>query len=212
MVHLLRFTGGPAATHGYLLVLPEGDAILVDAPEGIASWTELQKVQLRALLLTHAHFDHVLGAAAVSERFGCPIHAFAQPDPSLTLEDLAAASGMTSRLAPYRAAVLLTESTPLEISGLRFRILHVPGHSPDSLCYLPETPGADGNRFILGGDVLFQGSIGRTDFPNGDHALLLQGIREKLYALPGEMVVFPGHGPATTIGEEKQWNPFVCGR
>lgn len=209
MMRILCFTGGPAATNGYLLIRPGGEAVLVDAPEGIASWPELQRVQLRGLLLTHAHFDHVLGAAAVAQRFLCPTYAFAAQDPALTLEHLAASSGMMTRLAPYRVDVLLTEATPLSLAGMNFRILHVPGHSPDSLCYLSAMLDAEGRSFLLGGDVLFQGSIGRTDFPNGDHALLLRGIREKLYTLPEATVVYPGHGPDTTIGEERQFNPYV---
>lgn len=210
MLGLQRFTGGFTATNGYLLTLSNGDGVLVDAPDGVAAWPSLQEVQLKALLLTHAHFDHVLGAAAVARQFGCPIYAFTQPDPSFTLEPLLAGTGMTAHVEPYAASVLLTESTPLTIAGLSFRVLHVPGHSPDSLCFLPGQT-VSGQSVLFGGDVLFRDSIGRTDFPHSDPEKLLHGIRDKLYRLPEETVTFPGHGPSTTIGREKVCNPFVRG-
>lgn len=208
MLRLLRFTGGFTATNGYLLSLSNGEGVLVDAPDGVASWPELQKIRLQALFLTHAHFDHVLGAAQVARRFGCPIYAFTQPDPSYTLEALLAYSGMTAQVEPYQASILLTESTPLTVAGLSFRVIHVPGHSPDSLCFLPDQPLSD-KAVLLGGDVLFRDSVGRTDFPHSNHEQLVTGIREKLYTLPEETVVFPGHGPSTTIGRERASNPFV---
>ena len=211
MYHLLRFTGGFASTNGYLLALPSGDAILIDAPEGVASWPELQKVKLHGLLITHAHFDHVTGAAAVARRFKCPIHAFAQPDPSLTLVALAAFTGMTADVPDFEVSELLTDSMQLTFPGFDFRVLHVPGHSPDSLCFALDDPDARGRKLVFSGDVLFRNSIGRTDFPHGNHPLLLQGIQEKLYQLPEETLVYPGHGPATSIGEEKLTNPFVQG-
>jgi glyoxylase-like metal-dependent hydrolase (beta-lactamase superfamily II) len=88
------------------------------------------------------------------------------------------------------------------LAGARWSVLHVPGHSPGSICLY-------GHGVLIGGDVLFQGSIGRTDLPGGDGPLLLTGIREKLLVLPDETVVYPGHGPATTIGRERAYNPFL---
>jgi len=209
MARLTSFTGGFTATNGYLLIQASGDAVLVDAPEGIASWPELDDLRVRALLLTHAHFDHVIDAAAVAERFACPIHAFSPYRPDLTLEDQLSSFGMDLEVAPYEVDHLLEGKATVSAADCRFRILHVPGHSPDSLCFLLDETDSHGNRVLLGGDVLFQRGIGRTDFAHSDHELLLRGIREKLYPLPDETLVFPGHGPWTTIGDEKRENPFV---
>ena len=94
----------------------------------------------------------------------------------------------------------------LAVEGIEFQVLLVPGHCPGSLCFFERK-----TRVLFGGDVLFAGSIGRTDLPGGDHQLLLDGIREKLWPLGDDVTVLPGHGPATTIGEERRTNPFVGG-
>jgi glyoxylase-like metal-dependent hydrolase (beta-lactamase superfamily II) len=96
------------------------------------------------------------------------------------------------------------------IGDLQFTCVHVPGHSPDSLCFLFQAVGAEeAGGVLFGGDVLFQGSVGRTDFPHGDGPMLIRGIQQKLFGLPDGTVVLPGHGPATTIGVEKVSNPYA---
>ncbi len=202
------FTGGYFQTNGYLLEHP-GGRLLIDAPEGIAEWLASRDRRPDALLLTHLHYDHVIDAAAVRERFGCPILAYAAPDADLTLETvLKEAIGWPFELAPFALDRPLAGEDEIEITGLTIGLLHVPGHSPDSLCFGPRMDDAT-DPVLFGGDVLFNGGIGRTDFPHGDHGQLLRGIREKLYPLPDETTVYPGHGPATTVGEEKRTNPFV---
>lgn len=202
------FTGGFFQTNGYLLIHP-GGRLLVDAPEGIADWLESLGVRPDILLLTHLHYDHVIDAAAVRERFGCPVWAHSPVDSDLTLETVLKESiGWPFVLAPFEIDRTLAGEAEIEAAGARISLIHVPGHSPDSLCYRMDFPVEAAPR-LFGGDVLFRGGIGRTDFPHGDHNLLLQGIREKLYPLPGETRVFPGHGPETTIGREKTSNPFV---
>ena len=112
--------------------------------------------------------------------------------------------GVPCELAPYRVDHLLEGESTLSLEELELELFHVPGHSPDSVCFR-----VNGQPVLVGGDVLFKQGIGRTDFPNGDHDQLINGIKEKLWPLPDETHVLPGHGPTTTIGEEKTENPFL---
>ena len=202
------FTGGYFQTNGYLMS-HSGGRLLIDAPEGIAAWLAEKDTPPDALLLTHLHYDHVIDAAAVQERFGCPIWAHSEPDADLTLETvLKEAIGWPFELSPFAIDRTLAEETEVEIAGLKITLLHVPGHSPDSLCFAPEAP-EKSTPILFGGDVLFRGGIGRTDFPHGSHPQLLSGIREKVFTLPEETIVYPGHGPETTVGTEKRTNPYV---
>ncbi len=207
MVRVYSHCGGFTQTNGYVVASDSGACVAIDAPGGMAEWLAEDGLRPTLLLLTHAHFDHVTEAARVKVEAGCQVQAFAAPNPDLTLE--AAYAGMGIRVVPYEVDEPVTGGGVIPVGDLRFECFHVPGHSPDSICfYLP--PSEPNSRpMLFGGDVLFQGSIGRTDFPHGDHDLLLQGIRDQLFGLPDDTVVFPGHGPATSIGIEKQTNPYV---
>jgi hydroxyacylglutathione hydrolase len=216
MSEIQCFTGGMAATNGYLFGAPEG-MILVDAPEGVADWLAEHEVAIGALMLTHGHYDHVLDAARVKREHDCRVYCFEDITPELTLETLLQAMGMGEAVERVEADEYLSGVDEVTVLGQAFKVLHVPGHSPDSICFL-RAPGAgedeeeteSGKRELLfGGDVLFQGSIGRTDFPHGDHDALISGIKEKVFVLGDGVVVLPGHGPATTVGEERATNPFV---
>lgn len=202
--------GGMAQTNGYL-VSTEGDQhLLIDAPGGAASWLESLGIRIDSLLLTHLHYDHVVDAAEIQKNHSCTVIAReASCTPELTLESILRAMGMPVAVAPFEIDQSLKNSETVVAGGIEFSVLHVPGHSPDSICFRPAVPDDSGNRVLFGGDVLFQGSVGRTDFPNGSMDLLTSGIREKLYTLPSETIVYPGHGPATTIGAEMKTNPFV---
>jgi hydroxyacylglutathione hydrolase len=198
------YSGGIAATNAYALSSPQG-TLLVDAPEGTLRWMQREGITPDALLLTHQHFDHVWDAAAVARTFGCPVHAWSAHSRDLTLETLfALQSGGGLAIQEYTVTHLLEGKPVVELAGVVWQILHVPGHSPDSICIY----NSDAST-LFGGDVLFADGIGRTDFPGGDTALLLQGIEEKLLTLPDETDVYPGHGPATTIGQERQHNSYL---
>jgi glyoxylase-like metal-dependent hydrolase (beta-lactamase superfamily II) len=207
MVRIHSHCGGFTQTNGYVVRSDSGAVVAIDAPSGMAAWLDDSGLQPLRLLLTHAHFDHVTDAARIGGSPGCAIDAFTRPDPELTLEN--AYAGMGLRVEPYEVGREIRDGSVIEVGDLQFTCLHVPGHSPDSLCFYLPPQGPDRKPRLFGGDVLFQGSIGRTDFPHGDHDALIAGIREKLYALPDETVVYPGHGPETTIGEEKRNNPYV---
>ena len=163
------------------------------------SWT------LGAIWLTHAHVDHLAGVAAVRAATGAPV--WLHPADRL----LYAAAADQAR---WLGAALdqppppdrdLAEGEPLRLGALTFGVLHTPGHSPGGVSF-------SGHGIVFVGDTLFAGTVGRTDWPGGDADLLLQSIREKLYGLPEGTIVYPGHGPATTIGAEKRGNPFVRSR
>lgn len=198
------YCGGIFQTNGYV-VSRDGRSWVFDAPEGIAGWLEDEGIRPEALLLTHQHHDHVLDVGRMQSAFGCPVYAHSDPSEELTLsKGLERMMGIPCPIAPYTVDRRFAGLESIDLGGLVLDLLHVPGHSPDSVCFkLRDAP------VLIGGDVLFQGSIGRTDFPNGNHALLLSGIREKLWPLPDETRVLPGHGPVTTIGHEKAGNPFL---
>jgi glyoxylase-like metal-dependent hydrolase (beta-lactamase superfamily II) len=204
MADISTYTGGIAQTNGYLFHLPSG-TILVDAPDGVAAWLKMRGVKVDVLLLTHQHFDHVMDAAAVKEQQGCQVYAWSALSKDLTLEALFGASRGSAYAVPeFVVDVLLAGQSELALLGLNFELMHVPGHSPDSLCfYLAEA------KWLFGGDVLFLDGVGRTDFPGGSFQQLADGIEAKLWPLPAETTVWPGHGGKTTIGREKEENPFV---
>jgi hydroxyacylglutathione hydrolase len=204
MFELSHFTGGIAATNGYLLQTQNG-ALVVDAPERMCEWLERQNVKVGALLLTHQHFDHVMDAAAIKEAFGCPIYAFAPFSRDLTLESLfGIATGMPVMVREFGVDEILSGKESITVCGLDWHLLHVPGHSPDSVCFYHEP-----SALLFGGDVLFLDGVGRTDFPGGSMEQLISGIQGKLLPLPDETRVYPGHGDDTTIGRERMENPFL---
>lgn len=204
MFTLTYFTGGIAQTNGWLFETADG-VIGVDAPEGFAAWLARRKIKLSALFFTHQHFDHVMDAARIKEEHQCPLYAFSPHSRDLTLETLfSVASGMGFSVDPYQVDEILEGKPSINVAGMDWRLLHIPGHSPDSLCYYNEAEG-----LVFGGDVLFAGSVGRTDFPGGSGVQLLAGITKKLLVLPDSVRVFPGHGPETTIGDERVNNPYL---
>jgi len=196
------FTGGMVQTNAYLLESTEGN-LLVDAPEGVATWLESKGVSVDALLLTHQHYDHVMDAAALQKK-GVRIHAFSPYSPTLTLEDAARAWGMPIAITPFDVDSLIDINSPTTSCGIEIHSNHVPGHSTDSVTFY--IPKAD---VIFAGDTLFAGSVGRTDLPGGSTTQLIDGIRKHLLTLPPQTTVFSGHGPQTTIGDEIADNPFL---
>jgi hydroxyacylglutathione hydrolase len=198
------FTGGVCQTNAYLLEA-EGRRVLIDAPDDAADWLAGRGVGVDALLLTHQHFDHVLDAARIKAEHGCEIYAWSPPSPDLWLNRLfSSATGWALDVPEYGVDHLLDGREQLSVAGFVFELLHVPGHSPDSVCFL-HTP----TQQCFCGDTVFRLGIGRTDFPGGSHAQLVAGIRERILALPDAVALLPGHGPPTTVGSEKRVNSFL---
>lgn len=195
------FTGGALETNAYLIPCPEGN-LLVDAPEGAARAFADDRISL--LLLTHGHFDHVWDAAEVARIHGCPVAMHPVTEELLADRNLLRRLGLDLEVKPVAAGRKLKEEKGVHLLGRTFDLLEVPGHCPGSVCL---HDGAGG--VLYGGDVLFRGGVGRWDLPGGDRELLLAGIREKLLVLPPDTMVFPGHGPATTIGVERLSNHYL---
>jgi glyoxylase-like metal-dependent hydrolase (beta-lactamase superfamily II) len=207
-VEIRRMSLGPLQTNCYLVGCGvTRRAVVVDPAadgQGIAALAEREGWRIERILITHAHFDHVGGLAALKAATGAPI--CVHPD-AVTM--LAAAPGSAALFglhipAPPAADELLADGQELQVGELVLQVMHTPGHAPGHVCfYLPA------HLALFDGDVLFRGGIGRTDFPNSDHQLLMRSIREKILNLPDETHVFSGHGPETTVGEERATNPFL---
>ncbi len=163
-------------------------------------------MKVEKILLTHGHIDHAAGAAELKERLGVPIEGPHEADRPLleALEAQGQAYGLEARaVTPDR---WLDEGDTVTVGGHSFEVLHCPGHSPGSVVLVNRD-----QRLAIVGDVIFQGSIGRTDFPYGDHAALIEAIRTKLLPLGDEFAFICGHGPTSTIGQERRTNPFIIG-
>ena len=207
LVHLHIFTDPLYDQNCYVLRRRDTDRCLVVDPglQARAAVRFLEEAGLGCdrILLTHGHADHVVGVPAVKMAFGCPaaIHA----DDRWLLEQTAMFPGIPSDIPEVVCEEDLSAGQLIAWRELEVVVLHTPGHTPGSVSFLM---GPD----LLAGDTLFRRGVGRTDLPGGSWETLLFSIRERLYALPAETVVHPGHGPATTIGEEMRENPFVVRR
>lgn len=183
------------------------DAVIVDPGEAPALFLETAArhgLTIREIWLTHGHIDHVSGVGAIKAQTGAPI--FLHPADVPLYRNLAQQARMFGLALddPPPIDRELAHGDTLTLGGTTFAVRHTPGHSPGSVCFI--TPGT-----VIGGDVLFQGSVGRTDLPGGDWEQLLRSIEDELFVLPDDTVVHPGHGPQTTIGAEKRTNPFLRG-
>jgi glyoxylase-like metal-dependent hydrolase (beta-lactamase superfamily II) len=202
----------PFAENTYVVWLPgRQDALVIDPglePELILEFLRDQGLTPAAILNTHGHADHIGGNEALKQAYPqAPLIIGADEAHLLTdaTANLSAPFGMPVTSPPANRTV--REGDAVEAAGIRLEVLDVPGHSPGHVVFLYRAQPC----LAFGGDVLFRGSIGRYDFPGSDGRLLLQGIRGKLFTLPPDTVIYPGHGPVTTIGHEKRTNPFVGG-
>lgn len=201
---------GAFETNSYVLRHSETatDCLLIDTgldADGLLDFIENRKLNPVAIVFTHGHVDHIGGVATLRGRFAEMKVYIHKLDATMLTEPGSNLSGITG--TPFRTEpedFSLTEGDMVEQAGLKLLVLHTPGHTPGGICLYSEE---DAVAFV--GDTLFADSIGRTDFPGGSMSQLIAGIREKLFTLPDETRVYPGHGPATTIGHEKAHNPFL---
>ena len=210
-LRLARIESLPFGENSYVLSRDTGSACLVVdpgfEPEAIVAWIEARGLVPAAILVTHGHSDHIAGNAALRDRWpGLPIVIGRNDAPKLTdpVANLSAPFGLPLTSPP--ADQLLDDGETCNLAGFTFVASEIPGHSRGHIVLrlLDCTP-----TLVFGGDVLFQGSIGRTDFPDGDFAALAAGIRRHLYSLPDDTIILPGHGDPTTVGHERRHNPFV---
>jgi hydroxyacylglutathione hydrolase len=197
------FCGGIFETNCYLLKAPEG-WILFDAPQGTCEWLRSLDVDPKLLLLTHGHIDHVQDVAIIKRQFGCQIGCHPLTAPMISDREFFRNFGLEIEIELAEPDFLIEETPSRNFLGAEFQVLEIPGHCPGSLCFFSRK-----DKLLIGGDVLFAGSIGRGDLPGGDIDLLISGIQKKLFQLGDEVTVLAGHGPPTKIGTERRTNPFL---
>jgi hydroxyacylglutathione hydrolase len=209
-IHVLP--SGPIETNAYLLTdAARGEAVLVDAPGGIWALVEpilaRENCKLTELWLTHGHWDHTQDAAKVVRATGAKTRGHPDDKSFFELPQIMSAF-LSSRitLEPLAIDVWVGQGDRFDALGQPVEVRHVPGHCPGNVLFYFEKQGA-----ALVGDALFAGSVGRTDLPGGSREVLVTAIREQIYTMPDETVVYPGHGPDTTVGTEKASNPYVRG-
>lgn len=224
MIHLEHFTFNSFQTNCYVLWDENGKCAIVDPGctseaeiSELAGFIGTKRLEPTCILLTHCHFDHIYGMAALAREYEIPVHAdmnemyslqvtndmlckqfgFPMPDEFPIIKTIREAS-IASR------AEFVMDGDVISVGELRFEVLQTPGHSKGGLCFLERN-----EKVLLSGDTLFAGAIGRTDHPGGDYDLLMRSIFEKLLMLDGETRVLPGHGPSSDISTERMTNPFL---
>lgn len=211
MLQVKLFEFSPIQENTYVLYNEFNECVIIDPgcyfdeeKDRLVAFIEKMKLKPVLLLNTHCHLDHVFGNKFIAEKFNLTLQIHAKEKAVL---DFAPASGLMYNM-PFDNYVgefiYLEEGKEISLGEDRLKILLTPGHSPGSLSFYNEKDG-----FVISGDALFYRSIGRTDLPGGNHEQLLKSIRDHLFTLPDETKVYSGHGPSTTIGEEKKQNPFL---
>lgn len=202
-----KFVLGPMSTNCYIAVNEESrECILVDPavwPKELSAHIRAEALIPCAVLLTHGHFDHIMGLDQLLEEYKIPVYAFESEEAVLNNARLNL-SAMMGQAYTFSGACYVKDGQILEAGDARIRVIHTPGHTSGGCCYYIEKDG-----ILFSGDTLFHTSIGRTDFPTGSGSQLVRSVKERLFELPDETKVYPGHMDETTIGYEKKYNPFV---
>jgi hydroxyacylglutathione hydrolase len=211
MLTIKSFVFSPVQENTYVVYNEDLHAIIFDPgcyfeeeKTTLAKFIDVNKLQPKQLINTHCHLDHVFGNKWVAEKFGLELYLHPNEEKVLSF---ATKSGDMYGLPfeNYNGPLhYLNEGETVHLGNDVLKILFAPGHSPGSICFYCEK-----QKFVIGGDVLFRESIGRTDLPGGNHATLIDSIKDKLFTLPDDVVIYSGHGSTTTIGHEKTHNPFL---
>ena len=213
MIHIQTFTFNAFAENTYVIRTTNGDCMIIDPgcsnnfeQNRLADFISENNLSPRLLINTHCHIDHILGNKFVATKYGIGLHAHEGEVAVLEAGPQVAAMYGIHYMASPEITTFLKPGDQLILGDTTWEILFTPGHSPASICLYCAS-----EKVCIVGDVLFEGSIGRTDLPGGDFATLMNSIRTELLALPDDVRVYPGHGPATTIGHERKTNPFILG-
>jgi hydroxyacylglutathione hydrolase len=201
---------GPLQTNGYVLSNDKGEAVVFDPgmqPESMINY--VKNLDVKAILLTHAHFDHIGGLEQVRQVTHAPVYIHDAEAEWLTNPELNGSSRwamVTKPIICSKRDYNLEDGQLLLLAGFQIEVITTPGHSPGSVSFYLYEEG-----LLIAGDTLFQSSIGRTDLPGGDYDSLMKSLHERILVLPEETQVCPGHGPVTTISKEIAYNPFITG-
>ncbi len=206
LIKISRLPLGPVATNAY--IIHENKKAVVFDPGGdfnkLDDYLKERELEVEAILLTHAHFDHIGAVDQLREAYHAPVYVHKEEADWLQNPDKNGSKLFGLGEITAAPADQFIEVGPMEIAGMPFEVRHTPGHSPGSVSYVFRN-----QRLTIAGDTLFQGGIGRTDLPGGDRSLLNRSIQDQLLTLRNDMRIFPGHGMPTTVGEELGTNPFL---
>jgi len=212
MIHIKTFTFNPLQENTYIVYDDEGACMIVDPgcydpseQRELVDYITKNNLSVQLLLNTHGHIDHVLGNYFVKETYKVPFEIFHLDLPTLQSVGAYAPNYGFNSYTPATPDRLLQLGDTIVVGTMEFHILFVPGHAPGHIAFVNTE-----EKICLSGDVLFRSSIGRADLPGGNYDTLIKSIREQLFALPDDTVVFPGHGPTTTIKFEKKNNPYCA--
>lgn len=210
MLHLQSFAFNPFSENTYVVYNEHKNAFIIDPGNFSEHETQVLEnfisengLNIKNIILTHAHIDHVLGLQWAYDKFKVPV-IMHEAEKEILDRNTMSARQFGFFFKPFEGEIhFISENEILKLDEDELKVYHVPGHSPGHVAYHCEN-----QKFVISGDVLFQGSIGRTDLYKGDHQQLLETIRTKLFTLSDETEVFSGHGNPTTVGFEKNYNPF----
>lgn len=211
MIKVKKFVVNPLQENSYVISDETGQCIFVDPgfyfdveKEELKNFISENRLTPVMIANTHCHFDHIMGVEFLREEYSIPFYAH-EEDAFWVEKSIEQAEMFGFEMEPVNPIdSFYAENKPLKFGDAEFKIIHVPGHSPGHVVFYAAT-----NKELIAGDVLFHGSIGRTDLPGGDYNTLISGIKNKLFNLPDETKVYCGHGPETTLGFEKSSNPFL---
>ncbi len=211
MTEIKTFVFNPFQVNTYILYQKKAEGFIIDAAcqeaeelKQVIDFIEQENIKIKGIINTHCHVDHLLGVEDLRKYFNTEFYC---SEKDQFLIDSSEAQGEYFGLRVNKPSFpdkYLTEKDRLFLNGAEIEVLHIPGHSPGSVVFYLRS-----EKFLFSGDVLFSGSIGRTDLPGGDYNALVEGIKKKMLVLDDDVEVFPGHGPSTTIGNERLLNPFL---
>lgn len=212
MLHIQSFVFNAFQENTYVLYDETTECVIIDPgcydqeeKNELASFISENKLHVKALLNTHGHIDHVLGNDFVKEKFKTKLYIHAIDDPVMKAVKVYAGNYGFPQYREATADIFLNEGDIITFGSQQLKVLFVPGHSPGHVAFYSEE-----NKIVMGGDVLFRNSVGRTDLPGGNHDTLIRSIHKQFFSLPDDVVVYPGHGPETTIGFERKTNPYCA--
>lgn len=212
MLTVHTFIFNPFQENTYVLFDETNECVIIDPGcfvdnerKELTDFIEAHNLTVKMLLNTHCHIDHVLGNYFVKEQYKTKLYIHAKDEPVLKSVKVYAPNYGFATYTEAEPDAYLDEGDSVSFGNQHFTVLFVPGHSPGHIAFYNEK-----QKTVMAGDVLFKNSIGRTDLPGGNHATLIDSIHQKLFTLPDDVTVYPGHGPETTIGFEKRTNPFCA--